>query len=586
MLKRISKIENIGRFKSCASGKAQFEKITLIFGRNTYGKSTLGDLFSSIETGVLDSLKARRTIPSDNKPQTAILAFQPEGQKETPFTLPLATNSDWSHLPNGLRFHVFDDTFLHKNVFLGQLPTRDTKEKFSAFVLGSQGVEKARIIADKNKQKGDATRERSKLKKAVFSDFLDEKVLGNFLALSLTEDEATLQEKVVELRSAYETLNKQRKNAAVIQAREILTPLSWGEDFQDALQRLNQSLKTSVQTHHEAAQKAVAAHIQKHFADTQNAESWVRQGVGQSNGTSCQFCGQTLNDEALHLLEAYRQYFDTSYRAHEQTVKQELTDTRALLTKDRISQLKIAIANNKSAFSSYSELAEESQYASLKEQLVSYSVDLTHAFDNWELSHKDFKAKIDAVIVQKQATPQTAFAELSADSLLSTYSRIKGLIAEYNAIAIKLNASFSEFKLSVSDTSLEPKLANIARSGKEEANKLNRLKLASQCSEYISLGSQVTNLDAVIVKLNKELNEEQSGFLKSFFTRMNAYFQDFGSRNFKLEQGSNNVGHQPIYYLKVKFYGVDIPESKLAQVFRESDRRALALAIFWAKIEG
>lgn len=65
MLKRISTIQNIGRFKSCSAGAAQFEKITLIFGQNTYGKSTLADLLSSLETGIVDALTTQRTFPDD-----------------------------------------------------------------------------------------------------------------------------------------------------------------------------------------------------------------------------------------------------------------------------------------------------------------------------------------------------------------------------------------------------------------------------------------------------------------------------------------------------------------------------------------
>ena len=57
MLNRIQKIQNIGRFRQATCGDLQFEKITLIFGRNSYGKSTLGDLHKTgTESLFLDSL--------------------------------------------------------------------------------------------------------------------------------------------------------------------------------------------------------------------------------------------------------------------------------------------------------------------------------------------------------------------------------------------------------------------------------------------------------------------------------------------------------------------------------------------------
>jgi wobble nucleotide-excising tRNase len=43
-------------------------------------------------------------------------------------------------------------------------------------------------------------------------------------------------------------------------------------------------------------------------------------------------------------------------------------------------------------------------------------------------------------------------------------------------------------------------------------------------------------------------------------------------------------GHLPVCYLKVTFHGRQIPNNKLGFVFSESDRRALALSVFLAKI--
>lgn len=49
IIKRISEIQNVGTFSNCKdSGKFQFSKLTLIYGLNTYGKSTLCDIFQSL----------------------------------------------------------------------------------------------------------------------------------------------------------------------------------------------------------------------------------------------------------------------------------------------------------------------------------------------------------------------------------------------------------------------------------------------------------------------------------------------------------------------------------------------------------
>ena len=167
MLKRISTIKNIGTYKDCNGRQSQFEKLTLIYGRNTYGKSTLGDIFSSLNSGESTTLSARKSIPDDGTTQKVELNFLgADGKKEIKA---IFNNNDWKNkLPGHLRLAVYDDAFYHKNVFLGRTLTRNTKESFSDFILGSQGVAEAENIAAKNKE---LKEKKSDLKKLVQSEF-------------------------------------------------------------------------------------------------------------------------------------------------------------------------------------------------------------------------------------------------------------------------------------------------------------------------------------------------------------------------------------------------------------------------------
>ena len=115
MLKRISKIKNIGRFKQASCGALQFAPLTLIFGRNTYGKSTIGDIFSSISNNDSTLITSRRTIPDDASPQEVLISFQlDDAENEFPIKF---ENNTWSpNLPQQLRIAVYDDGFYHNNV--------------------------------------------------------------------------------------------------------------------------------------------------------------------------------------------------------------------------------------------------------------------------------------------------------------------------------------------------------------------------------------------------------------------------------------------------------------------------------------
>jgi len=582
MLKRISSIENIGCFKNCGSANIQLEKITLIFGRNTYGKSTLSDLFFSIESGDFSRIKTRRTIPNDKSLQKAKLGFKTDGNNSE-VTLSWCSDSLKNSLPGDLHFYIFDDGFYHNNLFSGRLFTRATKEKFSSFILGAQGVTKAKDIAEKNKKKEEATRERNRLRKSVFKDIDN---IDEFLKLAPEESISELGETIDALRRNYGDLDKQRKNAEKILSRADLTNVSWKSDFDQSLDSLNKTLQTSLQSHHAEARLELNEHIQNNFTGTQNAERWIQQGLNDNNGKNCQFCGQILSEEALRLIEIYRQSFDTSYQRHDDQVKRELRESHLLLTKDRVNPLKISIESNKSKLLAYPELAENAEYFGVKDELDTLSDELNSIFDVWQQHHAKFKEEIEAAIEQKQLSPHKAVGEICPTQLIQSSQKVASLALQYNGIVNTANKIFSEFKQSVRDDSITKKLAEIENIGKEVARKKKRLELSDQCDDYIRLNSEIKSLSDDINRLQQELRSEQSAYIEDFYDRINRYFTIFGSRNFELEKGEDNAGHIPIYYLKVRFHGVDISEKDLDHVFSESDRRALALSVFWSGLIG
>ena len=127
MLKRIQALRNIGRFKNCKSGSLEFGQLTILYGRNTYGKPTLADVFASIQENVGGLVTGRITIPHDGHPQHISLSLlPPNSTKEVPLTF---ENDAWTAgLPVGLGIRTFDDGFIHRNVFVARQFNRDTKQ--------------------------------------------------------------------------------------------------------------------------------------------------------------------------------------------------------------------------------------------------------------------------------------------------------------------------------------------------------------------------------------------------------------------------------------------------------------------------
>lgn len=583
MIKRIKKIQNIGRFKLCQPSQAQFDKITLIFGRNTYGKTTLGEILSSLASGNADGIIQRKSIPNDQQSQQVEISFVTD-ELQNEHVVKYSSGHWLSALPSGFKLEIFDDGFYHTNLFSGRQFSRETNDNFTSFVLGVLGVAKSQEIESKNKQKGEFTRKRNELQKAVFNEIDN---LDNFLKLSPTESKMELNLRIESLRNEYGKLNKQQKNGAATQERTECVFLGWGNIISIELTKLNESLQTSLESHHQEAQHKLNKHIQASFKVTQNAENWIRQGLTQNNSEVCQFCGQFLSTEALELLKIYQTSFDTSYDDYDNSIKKELNESQSELITDRISSLKIIIEGNKAATMSYPELLEDNQkFLSTHGNVNLIITQLYEDFSVWESIIGELKNAIDSAIKQKLASPHKQVDALQFDILLEIDKKISSHIGQYNGFIIKFNYYFQQFKASVIDSTISQRLVEIYRQGIEEKRKLKRLELSDQCTDYKKFDTIIQSYKVEIPQLELELANEQSQFLDKFFDRLNRFFNLFGSHDFQLERALDTKGHKPIYFLKIKFHGHPISEKNMDRVFSESDRRSLALSVFWAVIDG
>jgi wobble nucleotide-excising tRNase len=120
---------------------------------------------------------------------------------------------------------------------------------------------------------------------------------------------------------------------------------------------------------------------------------------------------------------------------------------------------------------------------------------------------------------------------------------------------------------------------------KELTYKKARFEQDNECGKYKALKNEISGLENKIPSLEKELEKEQSEYLKRYFEKINRFFKDLGSKDFKLEKEGTRRGIKPVYSLKVKYMGQIISNEDLKTVFSSSDRRALALSIFLAKVD-
>lgn len=582
MLKRIQVLRNIGSYKDCKAGGIEFGRLTMLYGRNTYGKSTLGDVFASIQMNDGNLVTGRKTIPFDGRPQLIHLSLLPANSpKEVPI---IFDKGAWTtNLPTGVGIRTFDDGFLHRNVFVARQFNRDIKENFSAFILGEQGVQQAKHIADKKQARTQSTRTRNQLERVAFKD-----VVGDLQSFFKSSPEGTLKEsdeKLHNLLNEHAAISKQHEQIKAIQTRDEGRILTWSVDFSDGLNALNQALEHGLEGTHKEAKEKVSHHIEAAFQQSKGAEHWIREGVQQNKGELCQFCGQELTDDAHKILDLYRQAFDDAFNKHDISIKQQLTAALSQAERLPVNDIRVALAKNSAAFAGFPELQSNHTYTSavtqvsesaemIEESLIAISSELPDALDRL----RDISSK-------KQDAPHTPLAPVNEESVISLEKQVQKCVTVYNTWVGICNGEIETFKKGTNATELTQRLEKIKANGKTERSNNNRIKLASQCDEYLALNIQLSTLERDIETLEKKLKAEQSDYLKDFFDSLDGWFKRFGSRDFTLERGENWQGHTPVYYLKVKYKGQPVDESALSLVFSESDRRALALALFWTQLQ-
>lgn len=584
MLKRIKKIHNVGKFKRCNSGPVAFNKITFIYGRNSYGKTTLGDIFSSLQTGESETIMRRRSIPFDEGNQSIEFSFEGFDQKETSVSF---EGDSWrGSLPNDLSLRVFDDGFYHRNLFSSRAFTRQTKEAFSSFVLGEKGVAKANLIADKNKFLGECNRQRKQMHATSFSGIRIP--VEDFIAFRVTHTAADLESLIeAETKALSDQLDRLRNRNEIVHRKEHAS-IFWAENIEQVIARWNSVIVRSLQSHHKEAEKLVSEHIRQNVSYNRGAEKWLRDGLYHQNEMqNCAFCGQGLSDQAKELLQAYTTAFDDEYKKQEdevQHVLQKCFDDLSEISDDQ--RILIAIASMEAVMQSYPELLRREDLTEHYRVVTESSRTLSELVTEWQRERKAVLEKMTHGQKEKFFRPHVELPVIDAQSFIELNHKVLQCLDVLQHHKNSLNEAYRNFKEDSEEHSMQTAVDATRYKLADYTLQLERLKRESICAEFLQLKEQISSVQTEVKILEEELREEQSLYLERFFRLINEYFGKFGSKDFALEKGASSQGHAPIYYLKVKFRGVEVHERDLDKIFSESDRRALALAVFWAGLSG
>lgn len=297
MLKRIQKIQNIGRFADCQAAGCEFAKETIVFGFNTQGKSTLTAIIRSIQTGNNNILIGRKTFGATSGKNVEI-DFE-EGGTNDKYVF---QNRAWNKAnPNIL---IFDSKFIAENVFDGENITFDQQKNLNTVIIGKKGQDLNNEIIALQKQSDDFANQKGE-KTREFTRHFPSYDFEKFKALP---EDASIDDKIKD------------KDKEIKFEREK-------EDIKKAIKSHIQSVsgfrfsirETLVKTL-DVKQEEIESHIKSHFSTEESAQNFLSEGLDflkekPADGTprTCIFCGQELGANAESLLSLYSAYFKGGY---------------------------------------------------------------------------------------------------------------------------------------------------------------------------------------------------------------------------------------------------------------------------------
>jgi wobble nucleotide-excising tRNase len=131
-LKKIVKIQNIGKFHKGGISGGEHGKYTLFYAGNGRGKTTICAVLRSMKANDPTIIEDRRTLGETAAPEAHLLLDMGSA---------IFANGKWSVCQNAL--HFFDSTFVTENVHAGEQVRTEHRRSIYRVIVGTKGVQLA-----------------------------------------------------------------------------------------------------------------------------------------------------------------------------------------------------------------------------------------------------------------------------------------------------------------------------------------------------------------------------------------------------------------------------------------------------------
>ena len=584
MIKRIKKITQVGVFKNFAGGGAVSlgdKPMLLIFGLNTKGKSTLAAIFQSVSEDDPSYVLDRMSIPPDDDlVQEIDLSYcESDGTEKTL----LFKDGTWHDNKLKGKVLVFDQDFVYRNVITGGAITRDNKEHFTDFILGTEGVRLSDTIREDNKSlralKGSLRNFRPKHVKLA----TNEKDVDDFIKLKVTES----KEDLLKLKEAEEKRLARLENLEKF--KNLKNPETVANNLKKSIDDAIAELDNILRENYSGVSEDAWVVLNKHRSENCDGEddvAWLKKGLKINKSDCCPYCAQSLLP-AKNLINAYQKIFDIKFDEYETALKARIDALRANIRS-------LTVFSPSGLISSFIKSAEpfNPYVPEIEGQIMDVRTDIDSMIIE-EQSHRNtlalWQAEADDLLNSKEKSVHKSLANTSNHKHVDDATEI--LIAS-NLKLIKITQDITKHIENTQEKinkytpeMIANEIAKYKKSISDYEMKIGRVEQEDEVLEYAQKVNDIEKLAKKIENDTQKLETEQSLYLKSYFERVNHWFTQLGSTGFKIERDTKNNGDKKVYSLKLKVNGCPIRSEDISKVFSESDRRNLAFSVFMARAE-
>lgn len=567
MIKRINVLKGVGRFSALnptRGTEGDFSSLNVIYASNACGKSTLCDVFRSLNTGNPAYVIGRKKFGSD-APQEIVISL--EGGQAIRFQ-----NAQWYDRDNCPPIHVYDDRFVAENVFIGHHISIDQRRNLYGLVIGDQSIALKQAVDTAEQQLSNATAAfnaaQSNLTRLIPTGY----AIDSYRNLASVGDVDTkIAEAARDLRSAEQTKTK----ADAIRARRPLTAIPIAEIPETLEKVLSSTLDT--------ASLAAEARIREHLAATSQGLpiSWVKQGFDAQSSTACPHCGQDM--QGLDILDAYRSFFSGELQAQEQLRESTKSAVRGAFGEAAQNQIRQTLTSHTTEQDWWKDAAGY-------EFALSEIGDTETIIASLQSAHQ----AIDSALARKRENPggEAPLTNEESAAVTSWNEKAAGLKV-YNEALSTTNGQLQNRQATAGVIDLAPlqqrlTVLNAAKKRHEQA-------IVDAYAAYDVATSQKISAQQEKQRANETLREQSNQLFERYGARINEFLTLFCADFRIVSDGVTFRGGPPSGQLAIELCGTRVsatPEAastpsqpSLANTLSGGDRSALALAFFLSKVE-